>query len=302
MLPSKTIKKSNSKSIRNNVDKELAALDRYADAIKKTEESDFGELKSMLKSISRDIRDINHSLNDIRNDIRALDGQVRSLKLELNSMEDRMTSVEGNVTEIQDNFATVTSLCSKLAAMNENLIEKMQKQENFTKSKQALLHSEVDSDSSYFINRIRALFANVGVNTFFIRLIDVQRFNKLKHIVLLSFPSVGFKSEFYFLLKKYRERNTDTKMYMKEFLAQFKYELLKKCLILKESGKIHAAFAFANNVFVKKSSNDNPKLIRGDDDLTEFENQTEDTTTSASSPDYTLTDYEDFEDIQLEIY
>ena len=278
MPPAKVVKNSNTKSNKNNVDKELAALDGFADTIKRTEESDFDELKSMLKSMSTDMRemkqdigDIRVNINDIKNDIRSLDDEVKSLKIELNSVEDRVTSVEGNVTNIRGSIATVNTLCSKLALMNKNIDQEMKKQEDNTKSKQALFHSEVDAEKSDFVGRIRALFANIGVDSTTSRIIDVQRFNKLKYTVLLSFPSIALKSDFYSLLKQYRTRNNNSKTFMNEFLTHAKYELLKKCLNLKRSGKLHSAYSFDNKVFVKKNNGDNPKLIRGADDVTALE-------------------------------
>ena len=66
--------------------------------------------------------------------------------------------------------------------------------------------------------------------------------------------------------------NNDTiKVFMNEFLTHHKYDLLKKCLNLKKSGKLHSAYSFDNKVFVKKNNGDNPKLIRGTDDVTALE-------------------------------
>lgn len=258
--------RAKSGSQRAQSEKNIQVLESFNEKVESKGNSD--ELYSMLSSMNKnmstkdDIKDILDNIGSLKSEIDSINNSIAQINAENVSRDQRITKTEDDLNLIS---VSLPNIQQDIDVNKTNIQNTNVKFEENVKMKQGLFyHKSIDSTDREFAKNVRQIMCDLGIETNLCFIIDVSKFNKLKNVALLTFPTHAMKSAFYEKIKTWKSTHPNDKaaLYMNEFLPSYKYTLLKECLQLKKDKKIHAAYSFSNNVYIKKNLNDAPILIK----------------------------------------
>ena len=185
----------------------------------------------------------------------------------MDNLVEKVNVLEQNDFELFEKYDDHEARINEL----EYIVDDYKRKERLNK---LLLHGNVIvSTSPTLQSDIHKLFAEqLKLDAELIKDVRVIKFGTGAHSVLLEVPSLIVKKELFAAMKKLlqdseSENDNSAVFYLNEYLTPRYAELMKCCRERKKSKRIHSAFSFHGQVYIKISESANKKLIRAMSDI-----------------------------------
>lgn len=214
--------------------------------------------------------------SDLGNDLENLNKKFNKISTVLNALAERIEQLEERDAEHYRKHIENDRKISKLQKSCKDLEKNCEELDRRSRLNKAILTcDQINVDSPSLITDIKKLLTEkMKLDSHLTDNIDVSKFGKGKHTVMLELPSVMIKRHLFRSKKEIMNADHAPKMlFINEFLTKKRAELLKKAKGMKKNKKLYSAYTFEGNVFVRESESDDcdAVIIHTTQDLEEFD-------------------------------
>lgn len=217
---------------------------------------------------SDDVRKLMEDVSaDLKQDLGSLSSKLNRLFSVMTVLVERVDDLEkrdrGHVEHLRLHDKRICELESRLE----------ESERRATLNKALLTYDNINSNSDSLKTDVsKFLTDKMKLSPAVMSGLVVSRFGKGDHTVLLEFSSVDCKREIFRSKKKlYNDENANySTLFVNDFLTKNRSVILKKARDLKKERRIHSAFSFDGNVYIKVHDGDEKMIVRDISVLLEF--------------------------------
>ena len=232
-------------------------------------------LEKFTSKLSKNVQGEKTLKNKISKDpVSAIFQLLISIQDSVENINSKFDNLSHRVTLLEDEVKSTKLRESEQIKINKQLEDYIENLEKKSRERQAVLSSSLlDTTEQNFIEKTRERITNeLGATQGRAEGIEVNKLGKNKSVVLLSFPTIECKQDFFRRIKHRRtilgHQDNAPPIYMNDFLTPKTAKLFKDVRKLKDdSGKIFSVFTFRSSVYVKIKKEDDMVLVRNVDDV-----------------------------------